>query len=88
VQADGISLIRDAILAIAVSGGEVTGETIRDYVLDEQFFIGFSGPMFFPEDGNTVRPLAIRRVQNGEPTRVITFEELEDLGILDFGAFG
>ena len=86
VQADAIDLIRDAIVAIAESGGEVTGEAMRDHILSQQSFVGFSGPMFFPADGNTVRPLAIRQIQDGAGTRIATFEELEDLGILDFGA--
>ena len=85
VQADAIDLIRQAILAIVEDGGEVTGPAMRDYLLEEQLFVGFSGPMFFPEDGNTVRPLAIRTIQGGEGVRVASAEELEDLGIISFG---
>lgn len=85
VQADAIELIKQAILAIVADGGEVTGESIRDFLLEEQLFIGFSGPMFFPEDGNTVRPLAIRAIEGGAAQTVATAEELEELGIISFG---
>lgn len=85
VQADAIELIKQAILAIAADGGEVTGESIRDFLLEKQLFIGFSGPMFFPDDGNTVRPLAIRSIADGAAATVATAEELEERGIISFG---
>lgn len=85
VQADAIELIKQAILSIATEGGEVTGESIRDFLLEKQLFVGFSGPMFFPENGNTVRPLAIRSIQDGTAVRVASAEELEERGIISFG---
>lgn len=85
VQADAIELIKQAILAIVAAGGEVNGETIRDFLVEEQLFVGFSGPMFFPENGNTVRPLAIRAIEGGEAVGVASAEELEERGIISFG---
>ncbi len=62
---DIVHLIADAIRAN--SGRPITGELFRDYLYSVKGYPGASGTITFDEHGDVLKPMAIKRIDNGEP---------------------
>ena len=69
---DCVQLIADAIRTF---GGDAKATKIRDYLYSVKGYAGASGLISFDSNGDVIKPMAVKRIENGMPVVVYTSHE-------------
>lgn len=70
--AEGYDCLRLITDAIRTNGGQVNANDIRDYLYSVNTYDGASGVITFDHNGDVIKPMAVKKVTNGEPIVVFT----------------
>lgn len=72
---DGIRILGTAIDHVIEQGQEVTGENIRDAIIEIGEFEGVTGTTEFRDDGTSIKPLAINEIRDNQSEIIATIEQ-------------
>jgi branched-chain amino acid transport system substrate-binding protein len=69
--AEGYDIVRLVAAAIASAGATLSGPGIRDFLYQVRSYAGASGTITFDQNGDVVKPYAIKTIEAGSPKTIL-----------------